>query len=163
MLLRVMRTARRELGLLGLLLAGCGAEAEKLDPLADLPFRLEWKSVRDDFSSNAVHFAGKSAGWVVGDNGAILATRNGGARWARQTSGTDLDLRAVDFLDERRGWIGGSRFNFSVSRNSVHGVILRTVDGGERWERVGGDLKTFINCHGPQPSASARARSGEEP
>jgi len=51
-----------------------------------------------------VHFVDARTGWVVGNGGAILATRNGGDHWELQNSGTDKDLFGVDFVDARMGW-----------------------------------------------------------
>ncbi|MEJ5186239.1 MAG: YCF48-related protein [Candidatus Geothermincolales bacterium] len=44
--------------------------------------------------------------------------------WIRQESGTDATLRCVSAVDSRNAWVGGD------------GVILRTVDGGQTWEKV---------------------------
>ena len=52
----------------------------------------------------------------------ILYSGNGGESWKQQTSLTEENLFAVDFVDNKNGWI--------CSRNS----ILRTIDGGETWE-----------------------------
>ena len=60
--------------------------------------------------------------WAVGGNGTILATADGGASWAPQTSNTTEDLRSVGFVDQQRGWAVGGR-----------GTILATVDGGASW------------------------------
>lgn len=43
--------------------------------------------------------------------------------WVRQRSPSLAWLKRVRFLDARRGWIAGS-----------NGALLRTVDGGARWE-----------------------------
>lgn len=85
-------------------------------------------------------------GWAVGfahwDQAAgrytstILKTVDGGATWTCQAAGSDADLNAVYFLDERTGWaVGGG------------GVILRTVDSGATWEQAlagDGDLQDVI-------------------
>jgi photosystem II stability/assembly factor-like uncharacterized protein len=42
-------------------------------------------------------FAGSSRGWIVGDKGLILTTRDGGLSWQKQTSGVDKTLYNVDF------------------------------------------------------------------
>jgi hypothetical protein len=54
-----------------------------------------------------VHFADVRTGWAVGDGGTILATRDGGASWEPQHSGTGQDLWGVHFADARTGWAIG--------------------------------------------------------
>lgn len=63
------------------------------------------------------------AAWVVGENGLIRATTNGGTTWATRVSGTMNDLRGVFFLTPSEGWIAGES-----------GTLLQTVDGGLTWE-----------------------------
>ncbi len=70
----------------------------------------------------AVDFVDERHGWVVGVNGVILNTKNGGANWYEQESGSDDTLRDVDFVDRRNGWAVGSK-----------GTIMHTSDGGRKW------------------------------
>lgn len=64
--------------------------------------------------------------WAVGDRGTIVRTRDTGATWEVQPSGTSARLLDVFFLDDgQRGWAVGEQ-----------GVILRTHDGGERWTQI---------------------------
>lgn len=94
--------------LLGLL-AGC-ARREYLR-------RPEWRS---DFRD--VFFVDSRTGWIVGTNGVILVSHDGGRSWERQESGTKADLTAVFFTDRRRGWAVGE-----------DGTVLRTRNGGLSW------------------------------
>lgn len=73
---------------------------------------------------NALHFANATLGWVVGNNGTILRTNNGGTSWrfisSLATNGTTLD--DVHFVNTNDGWaVGGS------------GKVVRTTDGGLTW------------------------------
>lgn len=70
-------------------------------------------------------FVGSSLCWIVGDEGLVLVSYNGGTSFQPQKSGTTLDLYNVDFRDEKEGYIVGSR-----------GTILRTETGGATWEAV---------------------------
>ncbi|RKY02290.1 hypothetical protein DRP77_08175, partial [Candidatus Poribacteria bacterium] len=111
--------------LLGLL-AGC-ARKEYLR-------RSEWRS---DFRD--VFFIDSRTGWVVGTNGIILVTHDGGRSWSRQESGTTVDLTAVIFTDPKRGWVVGE-----------NGTVLRTRNGGLSWQvmKVGDsffDDLSFVN------------------
>lgn len=69
-----------------------------------------------------VCFANSSYGWVVGSNGRILYTSNGGTTWNAQTSGTAQALEGVSFVDTVNGWVvgGGS-------------TVIHTTDGGANW------------------------------
>ena len=60
--------------------------------------------------------------WIVGDNGTILHTTDGGAIWTEQTSGTVNGLNGVFFLDALHGWAAGDAK-----------TIIRTTDGGTTW------------------------------
>jgi photosystem II stability/assembly factor-like uncharacterized protein len=57
----------------------------------------------------------------VGDRGLILNSINGGGSWEKQNCPIEDFLYAVDFSDNKNGWI--------CSRNS----ILKTIDGGKKW------------------------------
>lgn len=69
-----------------------------------------------------VDATGLQTAWAVAQAGAILHTRDGGAHWDLQASGTSNDLTNVDFVDANHGWITGG-----------WGTILRTSDGGMHW------------------------------
>ena len=101
--------------------------------------------------------------WLVGLNGVIMHTSDGGATWRRQESGITWDLKGVTFTDPMTGWAvgnwsivrtldGGNTWepttmldppvwltavSFADARNGwavgAQGVILRTTDGGETW------------------------------
>lgn len=70
----------------------------------------------------SVSFINTHEGWVVGGNGTILHTTDGGVEWAHQESGTYHNLHKVIFLDSNHGWVGGD-----------NGIILSTSDGGQNW------------------------------
>ena len=77
-------------------------------------------------------------GWVVGEDGLILHTGDGGETWSLQESPTGEDLRGVDFTDETTGWIVGG-----------NGTILKTTDGGTTWEeQTGGGTRQFLGVSG---------------
>ena len=77
-------------------------------------------------------------GWIVGEFGTILNTRDGGKTWQTQecpdlaafVAGGDWDrpmpaLYGICFIDKNRGWIVG-----------LDGVIIQTADGGNTWKKV---------------------------
>ena len=69
-----------------------------------------------------VYFTDNNTGTVVGNDGVILRTTDGGQNWTPQTSGTINQLRAVWFADANTGTVVGDL-----------GTILRTTDGGQNW------------------------------
>ena len=75
---------------------------------------------------NAVFFVNAQTGWVVGADGTIMATTNGGQSWLQQmlpaTVNPNLNLNDVFFIDPNQGWIVGDE-----------GQILNTMDGGDTW------------------------------
>jgi photosystem II stability/assembly factor-like uncharacterized protein len=47
------------------------------------------------------------------------------AQWQRQEGGSEADLRGICAVSARVAWASGTR-----------GTVLRTIDGGKRWEKV---------------------------
>jgi hypothetical protein len=76
----------------------------------------------------------------VGDTGTILSTRNGGAGWTPQASGSERQLNTVHFASGAEGWAAGEA-----------GIILHTISGGADWmlqdNRVKASLRSlhFVN------------------
>ena len=55
-----------------------------------------------------IHFYDADTGYVVGFNGTILKTTNGGSSWTSLSSGTTNDLYSMDFVDAFIGYaVGG--------------------------------------------------------
>jgi photosystem II stability/assembly factor-like uncharacterized protein len=69
-----------------------------------------------------VSFTDANTGTVVGWNGTILHTTDGGTTWTPQSSGTTNRLYGVYFTDANTGTVVGS-----------FGEILRTTNGGTTW------------------------------
>ncbi|MBP9665449.1 MAG: hypothetical protein KBD94_12590 [Pyrinomonadaceae bacterium] len=78
-------------------------------------------------------FNGSSNGWIVGDNGVILASADSGSTWSKQDSGTRMPLYNVEFRDDREGYAVGKT-----------GTILRTSNGGSTWERVATNFRDVL-------------------
>lgn len=99
----------------------CAAVAFNASAVAASPLVWGQQDSGGDEYLEGVAFVDATTGWVVGDNGTILKTVNGGVTWTAQTSGTSQDL-GVDFADAVHGWAVGSG-----------GTVLRTADGGVTW------------------------------
>jgi photosystem II stability/assembly factor-like uncharacterized protein len=94
----------------------------------DEPTYDTWSLVRDPSGGPifaAIHFSDAKYGWIVGDDGSIERTVNGGNRWARQSSGVTSKLLDVHFIDRKNGWACGE-----------NSTILKTEDGGELWSNI---------------------------
>ncbi len=94
------------------------------NPLGPSPEAIGWVKQNSPVENglSSVDFIDSLTGWVVGGNGVILCTKNGGANWYEQQSGTNITLWDVDFIDNLKGWAVG-----------YNGTILYTNDGGKKW------------------------------
>jgi photosystem II stability/assembly factor-like uncharacterized protein len=72
-------------------------------------------------SVQGMSFKDPDVGTIVCSGGKVFRTRDGAKTWTQQASNTNLDLRAVCFIDTSRGWAVGYR-----------GITLRTTNGGWR-------------------------------
>lgn len=78
---------------------------------------------------NAMHFIDVNNGWVVGNNGKVLKTNNGGNTWdfvLNTGVNPSEKCKAVFFLDANNGWI-------SSKDGNGFGIIQHTSDGGTSW------------------------------
>lgn len=72
----------------------------------------------------AIRFSpGGKSGWIVGEDGIIMKTADGGDTWSRQISGTKKNLFNVYPIDDQ-----------SVVAVGADGTLARTADGGEHWQ-----------------------------
>jgi photosystem II stability/assembly factor-like uncharacterized protein len=82
---------------------------------------------------------GPDTAWTVGDGGFIFHTRDGGATWTPQDSGTQEDLLCVSVVDASTAWAAGRR-----------GIVLFTSDGGNTWQALdpglGRDIYDISAC-----------------
>jgi photosystem II stability/assembly factor-like uncharacterized protein len=72
---------------------------------------------------SAVHLVDSQTGWIVGGEGAILRTDDGGQSWSAQDCAAGAPLRDVDAADATHAWAVGAQ----------GGLVCRTTDGGESW------------------------------
>lgn len=81
----------------------------------------EWQYSTTTEDLNDVYFVNKDTGWVIGNNGIIINTIDGGENWYQQNSGTTNELKAVHFINDNVGWVVGKE------------TMLYTEDGGLTW------------------------------
>jgi photosystem II stability/assembly factor-like uncharacterized protein len=74
--------------------------------------------------------------WVVGDDGDILHSTDGGEHWQSQTSGRTIQLSSV--------YASASQLGLRVWAVGESGTVLHSVDGGERWQsQMSGTTQTL--------------------
>ncbi len=79
--------------------------------------------VNSFISFNDIRFMDVNNGWLLGGNGIIRHTNDGGATtWTAQNSGTQFELLGIDFLNTSVGYACGRQ-----------GVIIATSNGGNTW------------------------------
>lgn len=100
-----------------------------------LSAQAQWQLVRQDDARcdnkgtrcdlNAVFFADKENGWVVGERGIIRATQSEGERWVAQDANVKTALNDIAFSSKKEGFLiaSGAR-------------IYRTLDSGSTWALV---------------------------
>lgn len=76
-----------------------------------------------------VCFVDANTGWVVGSNGFIRRTTDGGQTWQSQASPISVKLSRVHFTSSNLGWITGG---WGTSQYP----LLKTTDGGATWQNL---------------------------
>lgn len=66
-------------------------------------------------------------GYVMGYNGTLLKTTNGGDNWILKPTGTTLQLWESFFINSQTGWIVGG------NESGGAGILLITTNAGENW------------------------------
>ncbi len=77
---------------------------------------------QSDVNEHSIKFQSDQVATLVGDDGVILATTDGGISWNQQVSGITNVLYGNAIVDQN--------IAFAVGEN---GIILRTIDGGQNW------------------------------
>ncbi len=87
-------------------------------------------------SLNEIAFPTANTGYVVGNNGTVLKTTDGGANWNSVSTGLSLDFHELYFLSATVGWIVGDS-----------GSVCHTTNGGAAWNCSLLDSAQYINLH----------------
>jgi photosystem II stability/assembly factor-like uncharacterized protein len=69
-----------------------------------------------------MYFTNATTGWLVGDDGRLAKTTNGGSYWQERDSRTRRKLVDVFFINQNTGWAVGDE-----------GTIIHSTDGGDIW------------------------------
>lgn len=84
----------------------------------------QWNSIdlKIENDLKSIFFIDLSTGFIVGSDGLILKTTDGGINWSKKVSGTSETLNSISFLD--------SKFGIAIGNN---GIIVQSSDSGENW------------------------------
>lgn len=77
-----------------------------------------------------LYFMDRLSGWIVGMDGVILETADGGQHWQKLISGTDKPLYSI-VVKEKKGFVVGCK-----------GVYLMSADSGRTWDQKNEVIKT---------------------
>ncbi len=80
-----------------------------------------------------VFFVDSLKGWMVGEKGTILFSKDGGKSWTEQVTDTKADLQTLFFMDNYTGWVAGKK-----------GTILKTTNSGNTWQKIKLEEKASI-------------------
>ena len=78
----------------------------------------------------SIYFKDSNTGWIVGMDGVIIRTTDGGTNWNMLTSGTDKPIYTI-LIRNNRGWAVGNK-----------GTYLISEDGGATWQLKPDAIKT---------------------
>uniref|UniRef100_A0A832G270 T9SS type A sorting domain-containing protein n=1 Tax=Ignavibacterium album TaxID=591197 RepID=A0A832G270_9BACT len=79
-------------------------------------------------------FIDDTTGWVIGEQGFIRKSTDGGNEWLAQNSNSSVTLKSVKFLNQNTGFICGEQ-----------GTILKTTDGGNNWIQLFSGTNQSLN------------------
>ena len=78
---------------------------------------------------NDVYLVTENTGYIIGQNGTILKTTNGGSNWVSQTSPLSTQFESISFFDVNNGYIAGQ-----------NGTVLSTTNGGLVWNSLNSEI-----------------------
>lgn len=81
-----------------------------------------------------ITFLDESRGFIVGTDGIIVKTTDGGATWIAQPKFSTDTFLQVHFVSEMTGWLLCER-NVYARGNNPTSYIRKTTDGGRTWEK----------------------------
>src|SRR5437868_7552269 len=86
-------------------------------------------------SFHDVFFLNENRGWIVGGNGVIFSTLDGGKTWAPRDRFTTDDLIQIHFTDADTGWMLCQRNVFSRGKEAIS-YLRKTTNGGQTWDKI---------------------------
>jgi photosystem II stability/assembly factor-like uncharacterized protein len=95
----------------------------------------QWEKIEMETDQNfhSIFFVDKQVGWIVGYNGLILKTTDGGENWGIQSINTTKRFWSIYFINRNKGFIGGD-----------NGLLFKTEDGGDTWTQINLYTNIFV-------------------
>ncbi len=95
----------------------------------------QWTTLTSGSSAElrGVYFTNPQTGYVVGSDGTVLKTIDGGTNWFALTPGITDTLRSVFFTDDSTGYASGA-----------NGKIIKTIDAGNSWVSLPSNVPNLI-------------------
>jgi photosystem II stability/assembly factor-like uncharacterized protein len=119
----------------------CGHHASASGVVKTIDGGVNWTTVSGgpggNTQYNSVFFTDVNNGCLVGAQGKIYTTTNGGTIWTAPVSGVTNTLNDVFFLDANNGWIAGNVRDFGSG--AAHGLVLKSINGGN-WSLIDSGL-----------------------
>jgi photosystem II stability/assembly factor-like uncharacterized protein len=84
-----------------------------------------------------IFFLDNTTGWIMGLDGGIAKTTDGGLTWTAQAHPSNWGLVRVHFSDAQNGWAGG-----------YYGMLLHTTNGGQAWIQQNPRLPEYTHVLG---------------
>ena len=81
-------------------------------------------TILSKYNYNDMYFFNEKEGMAVGNEGKIIRTSDGGKTWTTVASGTNQNIRSIEFINENTGWAAAT------------GSLLKTNDGGSTWSVI---------------------------
>jgi photosystem II stability/assembly factor-like uncharacterized protein len=110
-----------------------------------------------------IQFVDSNHGWIVGADGFMLSTRDGGSTWLQERKFTNDTFRQIHFINPAEGWLLCERSQFARGSDPVS-YLRKTTDGGRTWEKIefqdGGRERVLRLLFGPHGRATAFGESG---
>ncbi|MEL6821735.1 MAG: YCF48-related protein, partial [Calditrichota bacterium] len=83
----------------------------------------QWQDpIPSKLSRNGTFFLNSQQGWIVGNEGEIWHTYDGGTNWERRPLPSEANLWTVEFLDAQTGFVAGHT-----------NKMFKTLNGGLIW------------------------------
>ncbi len=96
---------------------------------------------------SSIHVGSGQNGCAVGYNNNVWTTIDGGENWSfgEIVNGSDAyDLVSVKFSDDKTVWVVGGKYD-KVKGGKMSGVLLKSIDGGKKWEKKDLSVSNVLN------------------
>jgi photosystem II stability/assembly factor-like uncharacterized protein len=127
--------------------------------------RADWvKQTTNSFAwYRDITFVTKGRGWIVGTDGVMLTTDNGGATWQPHQRTTTDSIIQIHFTDESTGWILCERNVYARGKDPIS-YLQKTTNGGRTWDKIefqdAGRERVTRMLFGPDGKATAFGEGG---